>query len=91
MTFSITEPIKFDTDTINKIAIKTAEIILSGKSTQQPEPQNDLITSKQACEVLQCSSVTLWRYEKRRRIQSYGISGKKWFKRSELLNSIVKK
>lgn len=90
MQISITEPIKFDKDTINKIAIQTAEIILSRQSIQQ-EPQDDLITPKQACELLKCTSVTLWRYQKKGRVKPYGICGKKFFKRSELLQSIVKK
>lgn len=80
-----------DTDTlINRIAIKTAELIQLGRSPE-PKPSDDLITPKEACELLKCTSVTLWRYEKKGRVTPYGICGKKFFKRSELLQSIVKK
>lgn len=85
----VLSPISTD-DLINRIAIKTAELIHSGQ-TSSPEPQDDLITPKEACELLKCTSVTLWRYEKKGRVQAFGIGGKKFFKRSQLLQSIVKK
>ncbi|WP_417237624.1 helix-turn-helix domain-containing protein [Bizionia sp.] len=90
MTFSISEPIKLDTDTIKSLAVE----IFSLQETNQPKapaPADDLITPAQACEILKCTSVTLWRYEKKGRVNPYGICGKKYFKRSEILNSIVKK
>lgn len=90
MTFSISEPIKLDTDTINKIAAKLAELT-QPKQKLQADPVNDLITPKEACDLLKCSSVTLWRWEKKGRVTPYGIGGKKFFKRSELLQSIIKK
>jgi len=80
-----------DTDTlIDRIAAKTAELIQS-RQTTTPEPQDDLITPKQACELLKCTSVTLWRWEKKGRVTPYGLGGKKYFKRSKLLQSIIKK
>lgn len=85
----VLSPISTD-DLINRIAIKTAELIQSRQSIK-PEPQDDLITPKQACEILQCTSVTLWRWEKKGRVTPYGIGGKKFYRRSELLQSIVKK
>lgn len=85
----VLSPISTD-DLINRIAIKTAALIQS-RQTAKTEPQDDLITPKQACELLKCTSVTLWRWEKKKRIQSYGIGGKKWYRRSMLLQSIVKK
>lgn len=90
MTFSISEPIKLDTDTINRIASRMAELIQTSQPTE-PDPANDLITPKQACELLKCSSVSLWRWEKKGKIQRYGIGGKKLFRKSELLHSILKK
>ena len=75
---------------IDRIATRTAEIIQS-RQTTAPDPANDLITPKEACELLQCTPVTLWRWEKKGRIQPFGIGGKKFFKKSELLQSIVKK
>ena len=80
-----------DTDTlINRIAIKTAELIQLGRSPE-PKPTNDLISPKEACKLLQCTNVTLWRWEKKGRITAYGLGGKKFFKHSELLDAITQK
>lgn len=89
MTDLVFSPISMD-DLINRIATRTAEIIQSKKTTA-PDPADDLITPKEACELLKCTSVTLWRWEKKGRVTPYGIGGKKYFKRSEILQSIVKK
>ncbi|WP_417237379.1 helix-turn-helix domain-containing protein [Bizionia paragorgiae] len=86
----ILSPLELDAETINRIAIKTAELIQLGR-TPEPKPANDLITPKEACKLLQCTTVTLWRWEKKGRVTAYGLGGKKFFKRSELLESIVKK
>ena len=85
----ILSPIDADT-LIDRIAARTAELILS-RQTPEPNPGDDLITSKEACNLLQCTSVTLWRWEKKGRVTPYGIGGKKFFKRSEILESIIKK
>ena len=89
MTNLVLSPISTD-DLINRIATRTAELLQLRQPTK-PDPADDLITPKEACELLKCTSVTLWRWEKKKRIQSYGIGGKKWYRRSMLLQSIVKK
>lgn len=89
MTDIVLSPINTD-DLINRIAARTAELIQSGQSAT-PDPGDDLITPKQASELLQCSLVTLWRWEKIGRVKPWGIGGKKFFKRSELLESLTLK
>ncbi|MGB3343018.1 MAG: helix-turn-helix domain-containing protein [Aequorivita sp.] len=89
MTDLVLSPIEIG-NLIDRIATRTAELIQSTHNTQ-PSPADDLITPKEASELLQCSMVSIWRYEKKGRITAYGIGGKKYFKRSEILNSIVKK
>ena len=83
---------QIDTDIlISRIAKETATLIQASQTTTQVNPQDDLITPLEACEILKCSLVSLWRYEKKGRVKPYGIVGKKFFKRSEILDSIVKK
>lgn len=68
--------------------------MLVKQNTTQPAPtetENDLITIKEACELLQVSRVTLHRYEKQRKIKVYGIGARRLLKRSELLNSLTLK
>lgn len=77
---------------INRIAIRTAEIIQSNQTAYSEQTEDDdLIVSKEACRLLKCTPVTLWRWEKKGRVKSYGICGKKYFKRSELLESLTQK
>jgi len=82
-------PISTD-ELIDRIAIKAADLIIE-RQNAAIEPAEELLSPKQACEFFQCTSVTLWRWEKKGRVKSYGIGGKKFFKRSELLQLIVEK
>ncbi|MGO3689345.1 MAG: helix-turn-helix domain-containing protein [Psychroflexus halocasei] len=68
--------------------------MLAKQNAEQPaptEPENDLITIKEACELLQVSRVTLHRYEKQNKVKVYGIGARRLLKRSELLNSLILK
>lgn len=77
---------------INRIAVKTAELIgVSNNSSTESDAESDLITPKEACNLLQITIVTLWRYQKKGRIKAYGLGGKRYFKRSEILDSLTQK
>ncbi len=67
------------------------EIYGKGKPNQDNNQQNDLIVRKEALELLNISSSTLWLYEKEGKIQGYGVKGKRYYKRSEILKSIIEK
>lgn len=62
-----------------------------------PEQKNetvqdqDLISPKGAREILGISAPTLWRLEKAGKVKIYGIGGKRYLKRSELLESLTLK
>ena len=61
--------------------------------SQQTTPENepDLITIKEACEMLNISRGTLYRYEKQGKINIYGIGARRLLKRSEVLDSLIVK
>lgn len=87
----VLSPISTD-DLIERIAERTAELLKTGKKEQGLQvQQNDLIVRKEALELLNISSSTLWLYEKEGKIQGYGVKGKRYYKRSEILNSIIEK
>ena len=66
--------------------------MLTKKADHLPaEPQPEFITIKEACEILQVSAVTLWRYEKQGKIKVYGIGGRRLLKRDEVLDSLTLK
>jgi len=59
------------------------------KKTLQPCSDDNLLTRKQACEFLQIDSSTLWEWTKKGKIQAYGTGGRRYYKKSELLNALV--
>lgn len=59
------------------------------KSIQSKNADDELLTREEACQFLQIDPATLWRWNKRGKIQSYGISGKRrYYKRSELIEAL---
>ncbi len=69
---------------------KGIEIYGKGKPNQEPQ-QADLLTRKEAMKLLNVSSSTLWLYEKEGKIKGYGVKGKRYYKHSEILNSLIEK
>lgn len=76
---------------IQRIAERTADLIKGQKTPPPPEPKEDLLTPKEACGLLRITSTTLWRYEKQGKIKVYGIGAKRYYKRSELMESLTAK
>lgn len=69
--------------------IITEQATAGRQNTTQEEP--DLITIKEACEILNVSRGTLYRYEEQGKIKIYGIGARRLLKRSELLGSLTLK
>ncbi len=62
-------------------------------STSQPvtSEHSDLITRDEALKFLHVTAATIWRWEKQGKIQSYGMGGKRYFRKSELEASLIAK
>lgn len=64
---------------------------------QQSKPRDpeELLTRKEACELLSVTDVTIWNWSKQGKIKTYKIGNKVMLKRSEILevisNNITKK
>lgn len=76
---------------VERVAEKTAQIIKGQKEPQPTEPTEDLLTPKEACQLLRVTSTTLWRYAKDGKIKPIGIGAKRYYKRSELLEALTPK
>jgi len=57
----------------------------------QPTDETDLLTPKETAELLRISIPTLWRWQKKGKVKCYGIGGKRYYKRSEIVESLTEK
>ena len=76
---------------VNEI-LQSKEIAFYSKeiNTKNTE-QDELLTRTEAMQFLKITTATLWRYEKKGKITSHGIGGKRYFKKSELEQSLIQK
>ena len=51
--------------------------------------EKELLTLQEACKLLDINRTTLWNWEKRGKVKAYGLEGRKYYKRSEILESII--
>lgn len=59
------------------------------EQTHQSTDETDLLTPKETADFLRISLPTLWRWQKKGKIKCYGIAGSRYYKRSELLESLT--
>ena len=52
-------------------------------------PDQELLTRDEACMLLKVDSSTLWRWTNKGKITAYGIGSKRFYKKEELLNSLI--
>jgi excisionase family DNA binding protein len=69
---------------------KAVEKQLSELTTKllSKDANDELLTRSEACDLLQVDQSTLWHWQKKGRIQAYGIGNRRYYKRSELLSAI---
>lgn len=71
---------------LGNIEILLLEII-SQKNEPQPEVK-DLLTRKETAELLQVNIATIWRWTNSGKLNQYGIGGRTYYKRSEVLEAV---
>lgn len=49
----------------------------------------ELLTREEACEFLKIDSSTLWAWTNKKKVKAYGIGARRYYKRSELLESLT--
>jgi excisionase family DNA binding protein len=50
---------------------------------------NTLLSADETCELLQIKRTTLWKWSKNGRLISYGLGNRVYYKKAEVLNSII--
>ena len=58
------------------------------KDLLSQEANDELLTRKETCEFLKIDSSTLWAWTKKGKVSSYGIANRRYYKRSELIESL---
>lgn len=86
----VLSPISTDS-LIERIAKRTAELLTNNTPQNPEQEQDELLTRTEAMQYLRITGATLWRYEKQDKIQSIGIGGKRYFRKSGLDKSLIQK
>lgn len=59
------------------------------KNLRSQQAKDELLTREQACDFLRINSSTLWAWTNKGKVTAYGISNRRYYKRSELLNCLT--
>ena len=74
----------FQSFTEVKEQIKKLEELIGNKGVN-----DELLTRTQACKFLQIDSSTLWHWTNKGKVKAYGIANRRYYKRSELMESLT--
>ena len=74
-----------------------AKLITEGVKSQLQDFQknfstsnsDELLTRTQACEFFQIDSSTLWHWTNSKKVKAYGISNRRYYKKSELIECLI--
>jgi len=72
---------------IRKVVGEQFEAFRKNNSTENPD---ELITREEACLLLKISLTTLWNWTKKGKLIAYGIGNRVYYKRGELIESLVR-
>lgn len=61
------------------------------KRLNSKKADDELLTRTEACEFLKINSSTLWHWTNKGKVTAYGIANRRYYKRSELLESLTPK
>lgn len=59
------------------------------KELHSSEANDELMSREEACDYLKINSSTLWAWTNRKKVRAYGIGNRRYYKRSELMDSLT--
>ena len=68
---------------------KSLKEVIKNNPINNP-PEQELLTREEACRLLKVDSSTLWRWTNKGKITAYGIGSRRFYKKEELMNSLIK-
>ena len=73
--------------TLQQLAETLAQL-MQDKNVTKSEPNVELITRVEVCELLSFNKTSLWKHTKSGKLKSYGIGNRVYYKRSEVLEAV---
>lgn len=83
--FVATTPQQLRNDIINDVKALISEL----KTSFKPRTPEELLTRTETAKLLKINLSTLYKWTKKGRLKSYGISGKVYYKRSEVESALI--
>tara|TARA_B110000093_G_scaffold175097_1_gene209060 strand:- start:930 stop:1205 length:276 start_codon:yes stop_codon:yes gene_type:complete len=68
---------------------KSLEEVIKNNPQNIP-PDQELLTREEACMLLKVDSSTLWRWTNKGTVTAYGIGSRRFYKKEELMSSLIK-
>lgn len=59
------------------------------KNLNSEQANDDLLTREETCKFLSIDSSTLWAWTNKGKVKAYGIGSRRYYKRTELLESLI--
>jgi hypothetical protein len=84
----ILSPINPDT-LIDRVAEKTFNLLKNSRLGESKDASEELLTQDEAAKFLKCTTTSLFRLRKADKIKQYGLGGKRYYKKSELLEALT--
>jgi len=66
-----------------------AQLVELKKELLNKEASDELLTRDETCKLLQIDSSTLWAWTNKGKVTAYGIANRRYYKRSELMESLI--
>ena len=66
-----------------------AQLVELKKELLNKEASDELLTRDETCKLLQIDSSTLWHWTNKGKVKAYGIANRRYYKRSELMESLI--
>jgi hypothetical protein len=59
------------------------------KNFRKHNAEDELLTREETCKLLKINSSTLWAWTNKGKVRAYGIANRRYYKRSELMESLI--
>jgi len=74
---------------IEELANALISFITQTSEVNNSSTDEELLSRTEACKLLSINKTTLWKHTKNGRLKSYGIGNRVYYKKHELLSSII--